>query len=86
MDTKEIMVNDEVLEATEEIATTGSSKGLKIAGIVGLSVIGGMIIYKYVVKPTMAMAKIRAKNKAVGESNVVEFIAETVDEDIKEAE
>ena len=69
MDTKEIMVNDEVLEATEEIATTGSSKGLKIAGIVGLSVIGGMIIYKYVVEPTMD--KIRAKKEAAGKSNVV---------------
>ena len=84
MDTKEMMVNDEVLEATEEIATTGSSKGLKIAGIVGLSVLGGMIIYKYVVKPTIA--KIRAKKELESESNVVEFVAETVEEDIEEAE
>lgn len=84
MDTKEIMVNDEVLEATEEIATTGSSKGLKIAGIVGLSVLGGIVIYKYVIKPTMA--KIRAKKELECEFNVVEFVAETESEDIEEAE
>ena len=84
MDTKEIMVNDEVLEATEEIATTGSSKGLKIAGIVGLSVLGGIVIYKYVIKPTMAI--FRAKKELECESNVVEFVAETESEDIEEAE
>ena len=84
MDTKEIMVNDEILEATEEIATTGSSKGLKIAGIVGLSVLGGMVIYKYVIKPKMA--KIRAKKELESESNVVEFVTETETEAIEEAE
>lgn len=84
MDTKEIMVNDEVLEATEEIATTGSSKGLKIAGIVGLSVLGGMVIYKYVIKPTVA--KMKAKKELESESNVIEIVTETEEENIEEAE
>ena len=70
MDTKEIMVNDEVLETVEEVATT-DSKWMTIAPIVGLSILGGMAIYKYVIKPTMA--KIRAKKELDSEFKTIEF-------------
>jgi len=58
MDNNKIMVNEEVMEATE-IATSGAGKGFKIAAGVGLAVLGSVIAYKYVVKPIVA--KIKAK-------------------------
>jgi len=58
MDNNKIMVNEEVMEATE-IATPGAGKGFKIAAGVGLAVLGSVIAYKYVVKPIVA--KIKAK-------------------------
>ena len=61
MDTNEIMVNEEVIDVTEEIANAGFGKGLKMAVGVGLVVIIGGVTYKYVIKPTVA--KIKAKKK-----------------------
>lgn len=61
MDTNEIMVNGEVIEVTEEIATASSRKGLKVAVGVGLVVLGGVAAYKYVIKPMVA--KIKAKKE-----------------------
>jgi hypothetical protein len=65
MDTNEIMVNGEVIEVTEEIATASSRKGLKVAVGVGLVVLGGVAAYKYVIKPMVA--KIRAKKGPAGD-------------------
>ena len=65
MDTNEIMLNDEVMEATEEIATAGSEKGFKVVAGVGLAVIAGVIVYKYVAKPIIAKIKAR-KEQQVG--------------------
>jgi len=56
MDANEIMVNE-----TEEIATAGSGKGFKVAAGVGLTVLGGFVAYKYVIKPVVA--KIKAKKE-----------------------
>lgn len=50
MDTNEIM-NNEVIETTEEIVKTSSGKALKVAGGIGLAVIAGVVAYKYIVKP-----------------------------------
>jgi len=61
MDTNEIMVNEGVIETTEGIATAGSGKGFKVAAGVGLTVLGGFVAYKYVIKPVMA--KIKAKKE-----------------------
>lgn len=61
METNEIMNNEEVIEVTEEIATAGSGKGLKIAAGIGLTVLVGGLAYKYVVKPMWA--KIKAKKE-----------------------
>ena len=47
MNNNEIM-NNEVVEATEEvIENTGLSKGVKIAAGIGLSVVVGVVVYKY---------------------------------------
>lgn len=61
MDAKEIMTNDEVIETTEEIMKTGTSKGFKIAAGVGLAVLVGGVAYKYIVKPIAA--KIKSKKE-----------------------
>lgn len=51
MNNNEIM-NNEVVEATEEvIENAGLSKGVKIAAGIGLSVVVGVVVYKYVAKP-----------------------------------
>lgn len=60
METKEIMVNEEVIETTEEIVAANSGKGLKVAAI-GLAIIGGAIAYTYLVKPIVT--KIKAKKE-----------------------
>ena len=63
MENTEIMNND-VIEATEEvIENTGMSKGIKIAAGVGLSVVVGYILYKYVAKPVVANIKARINQK-----------------------
>lgn len=50
MNNNEIM-NNEVVEATEEvIENAGLSKGVKIAAGIGLSVVVGVVVYKYVAK------------------------------------
>lgn len=70
MDTNEIMVTEEVIEATENITTAGLGKGYKIAVGVGLAVFAGVIAYKYIVKPMAA--KIKAKkdqSKSNAEAN-----------------
>ena len=57
MENNAIMSN-EVIETTEEvIENTGMSKGIKIAAGVGLSVIVGFVVYKYVAKPVIANIK-----------------------------
>lgn len=57
MENNEIMVNDEVIEATEEIVETKTGNGLLIAAGVGAALIVGTIIYKKVIKPAIAKAK-----------------------------
>lgn len=61
MDTNEIMVNGEVIEVTEEIATASFGKGFKVTAGIGLTALGGFVAYKYVIKPVIA--KIKAKKK-----------------------
>lgn len=68
MENNEIMVNEEVMEATE-IATSGAGKGFKIAAGIGLAALGSVIAYKYVVKPIVAKIKDKkAQQKIDGES------------------
>lgn len=61
MNNNEIMVNEDVIEVTEEIATANFGKGFKVTAGIGLTAIGGFAAYKYVIKPVMA--KIKAKKE-----------------------
>lgn len=63
MNNNEIM-NNEVVEATEEvIENVGLSKGVKIAAGIGLSVVVGVVVYKYVAKPVIANIKARSSRR-----------------------
>lgn len=82
MNNTEIM-NNEVIEATEEvIENTGISKGIKVAGI-GLSVVVGVIVYKYVAKPVIANIKtqIEQKKMAAEEQTIILDESDVVEED-----
>ncbi len=68
MDNNKIMVNEEVMEATE-IATSGAGKGFKIAARIGLAVLGSVIAYKYVVKPIVAKIKAKKAQNEFEENN-----------------
>lgn len=59
MNENEILVNDEVIEETEEIAKRNSGTGLKKAAGIGLTLLVGGIAYKFAIKPIAA--KIKAK-------------------------
>lgn len=62
------------IETTEEvIENTGMSKGIKIAAGVGLSVIVGFVVYKYVAKPVIANIKtqIELKKMAAEEKTII---------------
>lgn len=85
MENTEIMNND-VIEATEEvIENTGMNKGVMIAAGVGLSVVVGYVLYKYVAKPVVANIKARINQKKMAaeeqamyaESEVVNPIEES---------
>ena len=68
------IMNNEVIETTEEvIENTGMSKGIKIAAGVGLSVIVGFVVYKYVAKPVIANIKtqIELKKMAAEEKTII---------------
>lgn len=71
METMEIMNNEEVIETTEEIVNASSGKGFKVAAGVGLTVFGGVVAYKYVVKPIMA--KIKARKEQQEEDKVADI-------------
>ncbi len=58
------IMNNEVIEATEEvIENTGMNKGIKVAAGIGLSVVVGVIVYKYVAKPVIANIKAQIEQK-----------------------
>lgn len=58
-----IMLNDEVVEAAEEIATISFREGLKVAADIGWIVLGGVFTYKYVIKPIIAKIKDKREQK-----------------------
>lgn len=70
METNEIMTNDEVIEATEEIVEKTSGNGMKYAVIIGLSIGVGVLSHKYLVKPlgNKIKSKLEAKKKLNGET------------------
>ena len=84
MENTEIMNND-VIEATEEvIENTGMSKGIKIAAGVGLSVVVGYVLYKYVAKPVVANIKARINQKKMAAEEQVMYAESEVVNPIEE--
>ncbi len=75
------IMNNEVIEATEEvIENTGVRKGIKIAAGVGLSVVVGVVVYKYVAKPVIANIKTQiAQKKMAAEETQTYTEVEVVD-------
>ena len=77
METNEIM-NNEVIEAAEEIVPAGAkSKAFAAVAGVGLAVLVGGIAYKYAVKPLVA--KYKSKKAQAETPTVVEVIAKEDD-------
>jgi flagellar biosynthesis/type III secretory pathway M-ring protein FliF/YscJ len=62
-----IMANEEVVEATEEIVTTNSGKAFKVVAGIGLAALVGTIVYKGVVKPFIAKIKAKKAEKEEGD-------------------
>ncbi len=78
MDTNEIMVNEEIIETTEEIATS-SRKGFKVAAGVGLTILGSFIAYKFVIKPVKAIIKAKKEQQRIN-AEVDDFDDAEIDE------
>ena len=79
MNTNEIMVN-EVIETTEGIATASSGKGFKVtARGISLTVLGGFVAYKYVIKPVIAKIKTKKEQRMIDEE-VDDFDDAEIDE------
>lgn len=79
MNTNEIMVNEEVIEVTEEIATAGFGKGFKVAAGIGLTALGGFAAYKYVIKPMVAKIKAKKEQQKIN-TEVDDFDYAEIDE------
>jgi len=72
MDNNEIIVIEEVMETTSEIATSEAGKGFKIAAGFGLAALGSVIAYK-------AVKSIVAKIKAKKAQQEIDIDGETID-------
>lgn len=80
MNENEIMTNEEVVNATEEIATATSENGVGVGMAIGAAVVlVGAAAYKYIAKPLAAKIKAKKEQKATDD---VETESETV-EDVK---
>lgn len=79
METNEIMTNaEDIMDVTEEVATCGGSKTLKIAGVVTGAALIGVIAYKYAIKPLWA--KLKAKHEAKKASKEAVYVESKEDE------
>ena len=67
------MINDEVVEIAEEIASAGTGRGLKMFGLGAATVVVGGVAYKFAVKPLIK----KIKNKK--EAKAMEFEGEDLD-------
>ena len=84
MENTEIM-NNEGIEATEEvIENTGMSKGVKIAAGIGLSVVVGYVVYKYVAKPVIANIKAQINQKKMDAEEQVMYADSEVEDAVEE--
>lgn len=88
METNEIMNNEEVMEATtEEVVKASSEEEFRVAACIGLVVLAGVVIYKYVGKPMIAKIKARKEQQIIDAEwdDSEEPIVENEKEDSEEA-
>ncbi len=86
METNEIMNNEEVMEtATDEITKASSGKGVMIVAGIGLTVLVGMAIYKYVGKPMLVKMKAQKEQTTI-DVEEVECMEPEADDMIEESE
>ena len=79
MEANEIMTNaEDIMDVTEEVATCGGSKTLKIAGVVTGATLIGVVAYKYAIKPLWA--KLKAKHEAKKASKEAVYVESKTDE------
>ena len=79
------IMNNEVIEATEDvIENTGMSKGVKIATGIGLSVVVGYVVYKYVAKPVVANIKAQINQKKMAAEEQVMYADSEVEDAVEE--
>lgn len=79
------IMNNEVIEATEEvIENTGMSKGVKIAAGIGLSVVVGYVVYKYVAKPVVANIKAQINQKKMAAEEQTMYADSEVEDAVEE--
>lgn len=80
------IMNNEVIEATEEvIENTGMSKGVKIAAGIGLSVVVGYVVYKYVAKPVVANIKAQINQKKMAAEEQMMYADSEVEDAVEES-
>lgn len=78
MNENEIMTNEEVVNATEEIATATSENGVGVGMAIGAAVVlVGAAAYKYIAKPLAAKIKAKKEQKATDD---VETESEAVED------
>lgn len=68
-----VIMNNEVIENTEEVVEAGPSKGLIALGVVG-TILVGSLVYNKLIKP--AIAKHKAKKAAKAEAEFEEVAEE----------
>lgn len=79
------IMNSEVIEATEEvIENTGMSKGVKIAAGIGLSVLVGYVVYKYVAKPVYANIKTQLAQRKMAAEERAMYADSEVESEVEE--
>lgn len=66
MENNEIMNNEEVMEtATEEIDKASSDTGFSVTAGIGLAILAGAVIYRYVGKPIIAKIKAHKEQQII---------------------
>ena len=72
------IMNNEVIE------NTGMSKGVKIAAGIGLSVVVGYVVYKYVAKPVVANIKAQINQKKMAAEEQAMYVDSEVEDAVEE--
>jgi hypothetical protein len=69
MENNEIITGNNIIENTEKIVKTNSNTALKAAAGIGLAILAGVLVYKYVAKPLISKIKSIREQKAKIDSN-----------------